>query len=187
MAWYSPRANRGYSALGKEKVTDLTDANDIAALREEEGEDLKETMEIGREGEEGCPNRWPEGDERFKETMVEFHGRCKELHTQVMKAIAVGLGIEEGWFDGYCDQGDNTLRLLHYPPVKASLFAENKNRVRAGAHTDYGGCLRCCEGKGGRTDVTQARSRCSSRTRAAGCRFSRRKGLLSTPRPYRIR
>ena len=42
--------------------------------------------------------------------MLEFFDVCKELHVNVMRAIAVGLGIEEGWFDGYCDKGDNTLR-----------------------------------------------------------------------------
>jgi hypothetical protein len=27
---------------------------------------------------------------------------------------------------------------LHYPGVSSKVFAENKNSVRAGAHTDYG-------------------------------------------------
>jgi isopenicillin N synthase-like dioxygenase len=55
-----------------------------------------------------------------------------------MQAIAVGLGIDEHWFDKFCNAGDNTLRLLHYPGVSSKVFAENKNSVRAGAHTDYG-------------------------------------------------
>lgn len=38
----------------------------------------------------------------------------------------------------FCDGGDNTMRLLHYPGVKSSVFKDNKNTVRAGAHTDYG-------------------------------------------------
>ena len=59
---------------------------------------------------------------------------------QLMRAIAVGLGIDETWFDGYTDRGDNTLRLLHYPPVSADVFARNENQVRAGAHSDYGSC-----------------------------------------------
>ncbi|KAF2157140.1 Clavaminate synthase-like protein [Myriangium duriaei CBS 260.36] len=138
LAWYSPRANRGYSAQGQEKVTDLTDHDEVAKLREEEGEDIKETMEIGREGEEDCPNLWPEGEEEFKEWMTGFFGRCKDVHRLVMRAVAVGLGIEEGWFDGYTDGGDNTLRLLHYPAVEGRVFRENSRRVRAGAHTDYG-------------------------------------------------
>jgi isopenicillin N synthase-like dioxygenase len=112
LAWTTPEANRGYVAQGREKVTDATDAAEIEELRAAEGEDLKESLEIGREGEEGHPNSWPEVDEgeEFKKSMLEFFDVCKELHVNVMRAIAVGLGIEEGWFDGYCDKGDNTLR-----------------------------------------------------------------------------
>ncbi|KAF4550616.1 Non-heme dioxygenase in morphine synthesis N-terminal-containing protein 1 [Elsinoe fawcettii] len=138
LAWTTPRANRGYSAQGQEKVTDATDPEEIKRIREQEGEDLKETMEIGREGEEGLPNQWPEGDEEWKAWMLGFFQECKGLHVEVMRAIAVGLGIDEGWFDGYCDGGDNTLRLLHYPAVKSEVFKKNTNQVRAGAHTDYG-------------------------------------------------
>ncbi|GAM82314.1 hypothetical protein ANO11243_002930 [Dothideomycetidae sp. 11243] len=143
LAWTTARANRGYSAQGKDKTTDLTDPEAIAALREFEGEDLKETMEIGRENEPGCPNLWPTAGPdgkpaEFKKDMIDFFARCKTLHMEVMRAIAVGLGIEQSWFDSYCDGGDNTLRLLHYPAVPAAVFRENRNQVRAGAHTDYG-------------------------------------------------
>jgi isopenicillin N synthase-like dioxygenase len=103
--------------------------------------DLKESIEIGREGEPGHPNNWPTSDEEavdFKKTMLGFFEECKSLHVEVMRAIAVGMGIDESWFDGYTDVGDNTLRLLHYPEVKKNVFQENKLQVRAGEHTDYG-------------------------------------------------
>lgn len=146
LCWTTPRANRGYSQPGREKTTDATDAREIARLRELEGADLKESMEIGREGEPGQPNQWPAdrpganaGEaENFKTQMIQFHSLVKELHVQIMRAIAVGLGIEEDWFDGYTRKGDNTLRLLHYPPVAAEVFRNNERAVRAGAHTDYG-------------------------------------------------
>ena len=100
LAWTTPEANRGYVAQGREKVTDATDPNEIEQLRAAEGEDLKESLEIGREGEEGHPNSWPEVEgEEFKKSMLEFFDLCKGLHVNVMRAIAVGLGIEEGWFD----------------------------------------------------------------------------------------
>jgi isopenicillin N synthase-like dioxygenase len=107
---------------------------------------LKESLEIGKEGQEGCPNQWPmkvdwEDAEPFKETMVGFFDTCKGLHAQVMRAIALGLGIEEGWFDGFVDNGNNNLRLLHYPAVKGEVFRRNKLQVRAGEHTDYGECV----------------------------------------------
>lgn len=135
-----PQANRGYSQPGREKVTNADTADDIEKVRALEGADLKESLEIGKEGEPELPNQWPQDSEGaiFKDQMLEFFDLCKELHFNVMRAIAVGLGIDENWFDSYCDAGDNTLRLLHYPEVKSDVFKRNQNTVRAGAHTDYG-------------------------------------------------
>ncbi|KAI0181105.1 thymine dioxygenase [Hypoxylon sp. FL1284] len=138
--WTTPEANRGYSAPGREKTTTLTDIDDVKKLRDS-APDLKESLEIGREGEPDQPNHWPKEEGElvgFKETMLGFHDRCKELHMEVMRAIAVGLGIDETWFDGYTDVGDNTLRLLHYPEVRKDVFTINPGQVRAGAHSDYG-------------------------------------------------
>jgi isopenicillin N synthase-like dioxygenase len=140
LGWTTPQANRGYSAPGREKVTVLTNRDEIADLRER-APDLKETFEIGREGEPDHPNRWPdEGSEEtvagFRAGMEGFFGECKRLHVEVMRAIAVGMGLDEGFFDGFVDVGDNTLRLLHYPPVEADVF--ETDAVRAGAHSDYG-------------------------------------------------
>lgn len=120
-------------------MTQLADKGDVEALRAAVP-DLKESMEIGKEGEEGKPNMWPKEDEAFKETMIGFFEECKELHVNVMRAVAVGLGLEEDWFDGFTDGGDNTLRLLHYPEVKKSVFRreDGVEQVRAGEHTDYG-------------------------------------------------
>ena len=144
--------------MGREKVSYNLKKEDVQNIRETEGEDLKESFEIGREGEQGMPNRWytdrPEdgvnGAEEFKETMMDFWERCKTVHQILMRGIAIGLDvslgegkgegggiINETFFDQYTKTGDNTLRLLHYPPVPRGGF-ENGKRVRAGAHTDYG-------------------------------------------------
>lgn len=134
------KANRGYSQPGREKVTNAESAADIEQIRATEGQDLKESIEIGKEGEPDLPNQWPTdaNGEVFRSKMINFFDKCKDLHVNVMRAIAVGLGIDEFWFDSYCDAGDNTLRLLHYPEVKSDVFRKNQNTVRAGAHTDYG-------------------------------------------------
>lgn len=140
LGWTTPQANRGYVTHGREKVTNLSNKEDVEKLKSQVP-DLKESIEIGREGEPGHPNNWPSGDEeatRFKETMLGFFELCKGLHVEVMRAIAVGMGIEETWFDEYTDVGDNTLRLLHYPEVEKNVFSSNKLQVRAGEHTDYG-------------------------------------------------
>lgn len=141
MAWTTARANRGYVCLGREKVSQSLTGKEVAREREGGGEDLKESFEIGREGAEGYANRWPEEEggfdaREFRETMQEFFERGKELHKVVMRGVAMALGLEEGFFDGFVKVGDNNLRLLHYPPVPKRLFKEG--RVRAGAHSDYG-------------------------------------------------
>ncbi|KAF5024009.1 hypothetical protein F66182_3955 [Fusarium sp. NRRL 66182] len=142
VAWTTPEANRGYSAPGREKVSKFHDIQDVekerAALP-----DLKESLEIGREDEPGFPNRWPEetggGDlAGFRQDMLEFFEKCRQLHVEVMKAIAVGMGLDDGFFDSFVDVGDNTLRLLHYPAVKSDMFKMNPGTVRAGEHSDYG-------------------------------------------------
>jgi len=74
----------------------------------------------------------------FKGTMTDFFDQCKALHLEVMRAIAVGMGLEPNFFDSYLDVGDNTLRLLHYPAVKREVFQINPGQVRAGEHSDYG-------------------------------------------------
>lgn len=141
LEWDRPESNRGYSTFGREKVTQSSDPHEIARLREQDP-DYKETLEIGRDGVEGMPNQWPdtfdaEGEE-FTKVMKAFHSTCKDLHTQLMRSMALAMGYEEDYFDSYTDGGDNTLRLLHYPPVLKSVFKERPGAVRAGAHSDYG-------------------------------------------------
>lgn len=70
--------------------------------------------------------------------MTDFFAQCKALHVEVMRAIAVGMGIDPHYFDGFLDVGDNTLRLLHYPAVDKKVFKINPGQVRAGEHSDYG-------------------------------------------------
>lgn len=136
VAWTTPRANRGYSAPGREKVSQLQTEEEVEKIRNAVP-DLKESFEIGREGEPGYPNPWPaEGAlTNFKREMLEFFEECRLMHVEVMRAIAVGMGLEEGFFDSFVDVGDNTLRLLHYPSVKAEVFKINPGQVRAGEHS----------------------------------------------------
>ncbi|KAK5652482.1 hypothetical protein OQA88_10384 [Cercophora sp. LCS_1] len=139
-AWTTPEANRGYSAPGREKVSQLTDASEVEKIRAS-APDIKESFEIGREAEAGHPNQWPAEKGKlvgFKSTMLDFFEQCKALHIEVMRAIAVGMGLDPTFFDRFVDVGDNTLRLLHYPAVDKKVFKINPGQVRAGEHSDYG-------------------------------------------------
>jgi isopenicillin N synthase-like dioxygenase len=124
---------RGYVAPGREKLAESSDAPQENA----ETPDLKETFEIGREGPDQPPNLWPQ-DLTFKSTMCDLFVKGQILHMQIMSAIAIGLGLDEEFFDAHTNYGDNGLRLLHYPSVTKETFTKNSRQVRAGAHTDYG-------------------------------------------------
>lgn len=139
--WTTPQSNRGYSAIGREKLANVDEADGMDTLRAS-APDIKETMELGREGVEGLPNRWPdhlddEGKD-FKQTMLSFFEMGKSLHKHIMQAIALGMNLPEHFFDNFVNEGDNTLRLLHYPAVSKEVFQKNPNQVRAGEHSDYG-------------------------------------------------
>lgn len=162
LSWKTARSNRGYTRLGREKTSLKTSKEEVVKDRSGEGEDQKESYEIGRDNEERHPNEWPEGDVEFKEVMLEFFERCKQLHAVVMKGIALALKLDPDFFADFVKQGDNTLRLLHYPAVPATAFANG--RVRAGLHSDYGsitflfqdsrGGLQVEKSDGGFVDVT---------------------------------
>ncbi|KAJ5101831.1 hypothetical protein NUU61_004053 [Penicillium alfredii] len=156
LGWTTPQANRGYVAVGREKLARVDEPTSIESLRAS-NPDLKETMEIGREGVNGLPNRWPDhlDDEgkNFKETMQAFFDSCKLLHVQIMRAIALGMNLPEHYFDALVGDGDNTLRLLHYPPVRKDVFRDTSAQIRAGEHTDYGSITLLFQGRHGGLQV----------------------------------
>ncbi|TWU73695.1 hypothetical protein ED733_004844 [Metarhizium rileyi] len=140
LGWTTPEANRGYSSPGREKVSQLGDLAEVDKIRSAIP-DLKESLEIGRDTDPQYPNQWPVEDgnlKGFRTDMNDFFGQCQTLHVEVMRAIALGMGLHEAFFDQFVHVGDNTLRLLHYPSVKADVFRINPGQVRAGEHSDYG-------------------------------------------------
>jgi len=138
LAWEDPRANRGYVKIGRERVTQSSDPEEIAALRAN-APDFKETMEIGRDWDSVWKNRWPSESVTpgFKQRMLDFYETCHELHVHVMRSIATGLDLGEHFFDNKIDEKCHNLRLLSYPPVETSLLL-NAGQARAGPHSDYG-------------------------------------------------
>ncbi|ETW84068.1 hypothetical protein HETIRDRAFT_314440, partial [Heterobasidion irregulare TC 32-1] len=138
LAWEDPRSNRGYVCVGRERTTQSADPAEIAKLRAT-APDSKESMEIGRDWDTTWKNRWPQESAvpGFKQTMLEFFQTCHELHVFVMRSIALGLDLEEAYFDNKIDQQYHNLRLLSYPPIKTSLL-QKEGQARAGAHSDYG-------------------------------------------------
>ncbi|KAH7105489.1 Clavaminate synthase-like protein [Auriculariales sp. MPI-PUGE-AT-0066] len=138
LAWEDPRSNRGYVQPGRERVTQSSDATEIAALRAK-APDYKESMEIGRDWDATWRNQWPveAAVPGFKSTMLDFFQRCHNLHVEVMSSIALGLGLKEKFFDSLIQEQYHNLRLLNYPSIPRELL-QVEGTSRAGAHSDYG-------------------------------------------------
>ena len=136
-----------------EYVTQSSDAAETAELCNK-SPDMKESMEIGRDWDKTWRNHWPQESDApgFKQTMLDFFqvcGKmqciclcslmiiiqtCHELHSAVMRAIALGLDLDETFFDDRINERFHNLRLLSYPPVKTSQLEED-GQTRIGAHS----------------------------------------------------
>jgi isopenicillin N synthase-like dioxygenase len=109
--------------------------------------DTKEALYIGEDlpgddprvlrGEYNCgPNLFPDvlGRE-FKDTCMEYYYAARNLAEDVMRAIALALGLNEGYFDDILGaKAFATLRLIHYPPTPETGSKERG----VGAHRDFG-------------------------------------------------
>ncbi|KAG6878590.1 hypothetical protein C0993_003045 [Termitomyces sp. T159_Od127] len=135
LAWEDPRSNRGYVTVGRERVTQSADPVEIAALRAK-APDCKESMEIGRDWDAEWKNQWPQEVDvpKFRQTMLDFYHTCHKLHVHVMRSIALGLDLEEDFFDKKIDEQCHNLRLLSYPPIKTNLL-QDSGQARAASHS----------------------------------------------------
>lgn len=118
---------RGYTALGVETAKDA------------QHPDLKEFWHVGREFPAGSPwlgseppNLWPREVPGFQDATLALYRALDELGVTILRAIALGLGLPEHFFDGVVDHGNSILRPIHYPP----LPEPSPPGVRAAAHED---------------------------------------------------
>ena len=118
---------RGYTSFGKEQAKGY------------DTPDLKEFWQMGQTVEDGDPI----GAEYPANVMVaeiaEFDRLGRELYKafekcgiELLRAIAIHLGIGEMYFDKYVHNGNSILRAIHYPPITS----EPKNAIRAEQHED---------------------------------------------------
>jgi len=119
---------RGYTPFGIERAKG-------AALH-----DLKEFWHIGRSLPPGDPleaymppNLWPHELPEFRQTFEALYRAFETAGARVLRAIALHLGLAEGWFDPAIENGNSVMRLLHYPPPPATA---PPGAIRAAAHGD---------------------------------------------------
>ena len=119
---------RGHSPLGTENAKGKKEA------------DLKEFWHRGRELPDNSPYRRVMKDtppvaevENFDASTRALYAALDGFGTELLRALALYLGLDENWFDDQVNAGNSILRLLHYPP---QIDPPPKGTERAGAHED---------------------------------------------------
>jgi isopenicillin N synthase-like dioxygenase len=131
---------RGYIALGNEALAN--------SLDEQTPPDLKESFSIGpmvavsdeyhrsaKPGNFFAANMWPDRPLVFRPVWERYYGQMESLSATLMWIFAVGLGMEEKFFDDKINHHISNFSVIHYPEQPKPPLP---GQLRAGAHTDYG-------------------------------------------------
>jgi isopenicillin N synthase-like dioxygenase len=137
----APNVSRGYTPLASEAVARSRGVSATAG-------DLNESFMIGpvdrvdpayataaAAGQHFAVNLWPERPAAIQSTFTEYYRAMSVLAQALMRLFALGLGLEESFFDAKIDRHISRLRLRNYP---AQLAQPLPGQLRAGAHSDYG-------------------------------------------------
>lgn len=122
--------HRGYGSIGEENL-------------EGSEKDWKETFDMALDFDPEHPlvakypkmygpNRYPDSLETIQ-TLKSYYQAAFSVSQNVLKAMALGLQLQENFFTQYFNDHVTVLRMIHYPP-RPNESHENG----AGAHTDYG-------------------------------------------------
>jgi len=119
---------RGHSPMGTENAKGKKEA------------DLKEFWHTGRLLPKNSPYRETMKDtpavtevEDFDESTRGLYEALDSFGADLLRAVAIYLGLEEDWFQTRVNVGNSILRLLHYPP---QMDPPPEGTERAGAHED---------------------------------------------------
>lgn len=118
---------RGYTSFGKETAKGY------------DAPDLKEFWQMGQivEGEDMPKEHYPDNVQvsevpEFNELSVKLFKSFENSARELLRAIAIHLGIGEFYFDQHIHNGNSILRAIHYPPITS----EPKSAIRAEQHED---------------------------------------------------
>jgi isopenicillin N synthase-like dioxygenase len=117
---------RGYTSFGKEHA------------KGSDAPDLKEFFQYGQVPrdnykEEEYPDNVKVSEVAdFNKTFDDAYRGFEKSGTSLLQAIALYLGLDEHYFDGYVHNGNSILRAIHYPPITQ----EPASAIRAEQHED---------------------------------------------------
>ncbi|EMC96151.1 hypothetical protein BAUCODRAFT_575837 [Baudoinia panamericana UAMH 10762] len=130
----SKPSRRGYEVLGAQMLEPGSKPEHKESFYV--GEDLPADHPRILRGDYNCsPNIYPEVlGEQWKAVTAQYYREVVALGMDVMRSLALGLGLPESWFDDFMTEPSCTLRLLHYPPTPRGCDKERG----VGAHRDFG-------------------------------------------------
>ena len=118
---------RGYTSFGKEHAK-----GSVAP-------DLKEFFQFGQtvEDHDAVKAEYPDNVQvkelpEFNPLFIRAYRSFERSGTALLQAIALYLGLDEHYFDGFVHNGNSILRAIYYPPIKE----EPKSAIRAEQHED---------------------------------------------------
>jgi isopenicillin N synthase-like dioxygenase len=118
---------RGYTSFGKEHAKQSTVA------------DLKEFYQLGQEaeGEDAAELDYPQNipvkeEPAFTALGIRLYKAFEKAGAELLRAIAIHLGLEDNYFDPKIRNGNSILRAIHYPPITQ----EPASAIRAEQHED---------------------------------------------------
>ena len=123
ISWESESCNFGYVGLERER------------LNESQPGDLKEALNITPAQKKVFKNLARATTNPFQNTLLELEQACAEMALVICQLLALALKLPENFFIEPHNEQNNTLRLLHYPPLKT---LPQPGQLRAGEHSDYG-------------------------------------------------
>lgn len=88
-----------------------------------------------RYDELGVPNIWPRTPARFQAMWLDYFAAMERLALLLMQLFALGLDLDEHYFDRYVDNDYTYMIGNFYPP---QLTPPAPGQLRRGAHTDWG-------------------------------------------------
>jgi len=118
---------RGYTAFGTEHA------------KQSKVADLKEFFQIGQYVAADHPRKAEYPDNIWVDAVPEFSELSEKLYKafeasggHLLRAIAIGLGLDENYFQDHILDGNSILRAIHYPPITN----EPKSAIRSEQHED---------------------------------------------------
>ncbi len=121
---------RGYIGKGKEHAKGRNTG------------DLKEFYHVGQEVKGDDPirseypeNIWPAELPEYREISLEVYRQLERTGVEMLRAIALYLGLPEDYFDAKVKHGNSILRPIHYYPIE-NPDAVPADAVRAAEHGD---------------------------------------------------